>query len=222
MSLDEVSSDHSAGSGEPQPGSGATSASPGSLSPSSIELETPTHRGDVIAALLCLSGGLIGYFILVPAAVYVPSKFAGTVNSPAFLPKVLFILLAALGAIYLAQSLTAFLRGPAQGRVRPSDWILAGGTALICIGYVAAIYVVGMTLASALCVAATIYYFGERRVWVIGAIAIILPALLWYFFVKIAHILFPTPGLGVMEWLESALPSDGTMDVAWLIMPLVG
>jgi hypothetical protein len=57
---------------------------------------------------------------------------------------------------------------------------------------------------------------------VIGAIAIILPALLWYFFVKIAHILFPTPGLGVMEWLESTLPSDGTMDVAWLIMPLSG
>jgi putative tricarboxylic transport membrane protein len=215
VSLDEVSSGRSAGPGAP--GSGATPTSP-----AAIELETPTHRGDVIAALLCLSGGLTGYFIVVPAAVYVPSNFAGTVNSPAFLPNVLFVLLAVLGVIYLAQSLAAFLREPAQGRVRPSDWILAGGTALICIGYIGAIYVVGMTLASALCVAATIYYFGERRAWLICAIAIILPALLWYFFVKIAHILFPTPWLGVMEWLESARLLDGTTDVARLILPLAG
>ena len=100
--------------------------------------------------------------------------------------------------------------------------VIAGGTALICIGYIGAIYVVGMTLASALCVAATIYYFGERRAWVICAIAIILPALLWYFFVKIAHILFPTPWLGVMERLESVRLFDGTTDVARLIMPLAG
>jgi hypothetical protein len=217
VSLDQVSSDRSTGSGEARPGSGATALSPGP-----IELETPTHRGDVIAALLCLSSGLTGYFIVLPAAVYVPSNFAGTVNSPAFLPEVLFLLLAALGSIYLIQSVAAYLRGPAQGRVRPSDWILAGGTALICIGYIGAIYVLGMTLASALCVAATIYYFGERRAWVIGAIAIILPALLWYFFVRIAHILFPTPWLGVMEWLESARALDGTMEVARLIVPLAG
>ena len=217
MPLEDVSRGRSVDSGAPQPGAGTTPASPGS-----VELETPTHRGDVIAALLCLGGGLTGYFILVPTAVYVPSKFAGTVNSPAFLPNVLFILRAALGAIYLARSLAAFLRGPAQGWVRPSDWILAGGTALICIGYIGAIHAVGMTLGSALCVAATIYYFGERRLWVICAIAVILPALLWYFFFKIAHILFPTPWLGAMEWLESALSPGETTELARLIVPLVG
>ncbi len=189
-------------------------------SPAPIELDTPTHRGDTIAALLCLGGGLAGYFFVVPAAVYVPSKFAGTVNSPAFLPNVLFAMLAALSVIYLALSLAAHLRESAQGRARTSDWVLAGGTALICIGYIGAIYIVGMTLGSALCVAATIYYFGERRVWVIGTVAVILPVLLWYFFVKVAHILLPTPLLGIMEWLEAALPLDPITELAALVVPL--
>jgi hypothetical protein len=71
-----------------------------------IDLDTPTRRGDVIAAAFCFFFGLAGFFYLVPAAVYVPSKFAGTVNSPAFLPNVLFILLAGLSAIYLVTSIT--------------------------------------------------------------------------------------------------------------------
>jgi len=190
--------------------------------PSPIELETPTHRGDVIAAALCLSAGLLGYFVVVPNAVYVPSKFAGSVNSPAFLPNVLFILLAGLGALYLAQSLIAYLREERQGRARSSDWALAGGTALICVGYIGAIYLVGLTLGSALCVAVTIYYFGERRLWVIGSIAVVLPALLLYFFVKIANILLPTNALGLLDWLESSRMRDGVMDVALLAAPLIG
>ena len=179
-----------------------TSKQPGPISP--VELETPTRRGDVIAAILCIVVGLAGYFLIVPAAVYVPSKVAGTANSPAFLPDVLFLLLTSLSVIYLIQSLSDFLRQPAQGRVETTDWMLAGGTALICIGYITAIIFFGMTLGAALGVTAMTYYFGERRPWVIGTIAILLPILLWYFFEKIAHVLFPTPWLGIMEWLESS------------------
>lgn len=179
-----------------------TNEQPGPMSP--VELETPTRRGDVIAAFLCLAAGLVGYFLVVPAAVYVPAKFAGTANSPAFLPKVMFIVLIGLSAIYLAQSLALYLRKPHQGRARTKDWVLAGGTALICIGYIAAIYVVGMTLGAALIIVAMTYYFGERRPLVMGAIAIILPVLLWYFFEKIAYVLFPTPWFSFTEWLGSA------------------
>ena len=157
---------------------------------------------------------------MVPAAVYVPAKFAETANSPAFLPNVLLILLAAFSVIYLVHSFVSHLRTEAQGWVRASDWTLAGGTALICIGYVVAIFVFGMTLASALCVAAAMYYFGERRLWVIGTITVILPTLLWYFFVKIAHILLPRPLLGIMDWLEATVSPVGGTELAGLIAPL--
>lgn len=176
------------------------------VSPAPIDLETPTRRGDVIAAALCLIAGLGGFFVVVPMAVYVPAQFVGTANSPAFLPNVMFVLLAIFSAFYLVQSLMVYRREAPEGRVRTSDWGLAGGTALICIAYVFAIHVVGMTLGSALAVAGTIIYFGERRPALIVSIAIILPLLLWYFFVKIAHILFPTPWFGIMEWLEAAFP----------------
>lgn len=181
----------------------ATNERPDPMLP--VELETPTRRGDVVAAILCLAAGLIGYFLIVPAAVYVPSKVAGTANSPAFLPNVLFLMLTGLSVIYFILSLIAYLRQPVQGKARKMDWVLAGGTAVICVGYIAAIYFVGMTLGAALGVAAMTYYFGERRLWLIGAIAIILPLLLWYFFEKIAHVLFPTSWFGIMEWLEGAL-----------------
>lgn len=173
------------------------------------DLETSTHRGDILAATICLGFGLIGYFVLVPTAVYVPAKFARTVNSPAFLSNVLFIILAGLSAIYLVQSVAAWRRSEPQKRTRLSDWGLAAGTALVCIGYVAAIYIVGMTVASAACVAALIYYYGERRPLVIASVSLILPALLWVFFVKIAHIFFPVPAIQFFEIFASFAPPDG-------------
>lgn len=215
MSLDDVRNDPSAIPGNPRHDSIQQPPSP-------VDLETPTHRGDVIAAALCFGAGLAGYFLVVPAAVHVPAKFAGTVNSPAFLPSALFILLAGLGAIYLIQSVVTYLREAHQGRARNSDWALAGGTALICVGYIAAIYLVGLTLGSALCVAATIFYFGERRPWIIGLIAVVLPSALLYFFVKVANILLPSNALGLLDWLESSLPSGGVMKVAALSAPLFG
>ena len=149
--------------------------------------------------------GLVGYFLVVPAAVYVPLQFAGTVNSPAFLPNGPFILLADLRAIYLIQSHSDYPRPPTQGRVRALNWGLAGGTALICIGHIGDNYLFRMTLTSTLYVTATMSYFGERQPWITGPIAIVLPALPRKFFVEFAHILFPAPVLGVTGWLESTL-----------------
>ena len=188
-------------------------------SPAPVDMDTPTRRGDTIAATLCLVGSLIGYFLIVPAAVYVPPQFAGTANSPAFLPNVLFLLLAGLSVIYLIYGVAAQIRNPVQGWASVSDWSLAGGTALICIGYIVAIYTIGMTLASALCVAATMYYFGERRTWLIVTIAVILPSLLWYFFVKVAHILLPPSLTGIMDWLETGITLDNVTRMAGLIAP---
>ena len=171
-----------------------------------VELETPTYRGDVIAAALCSAAGIIGYYILVPAAVYVPPQFLGTVNSPAFLPYMLFLVLTVLSAIYLVKSVVVWRRSESQGRAPLSDWGFAIGTAGICIGYIAAIYIVGMTTASGLCVAAMVYYYGERRFSVIGSIALIMPILLWVFFVKVAHILFPTPLIPIFEIFLTSAP----------------
>lgn len=166
--------------------------------PVAVDIFTPTHRGDVVAAASCLGVGLAGYFLVIPNAVYVPPAFVDTANSPAFLPKLVCILLTGLSVTYLLKSLTALRGEPAQGHASPADWGLAGAMTLICIVYVGAIMLVGMTIASAACVAGAIALFGERRLAVIVPIAIVLPTLLWYFFVTLANILLPTPALELL------------------------
>jgi putative tricarboxylic transport membrane protein len=163
-----------------------------------LDIDTPTHRGDIVAAAASLGIALAIYFLIIPDQVYVPAAFIGKANSPAFLPKAISMLLAILSAIYLIKSVIAYLREPQQGRALAIDWGIAGIMAVICIAYVAGILLFGMTIASGLCVAGTIYFFGERRYGLIVGIAVILPALLWYFFVKIANILLPEPGLQII------------------------
>lgn len=191
-----VSDDVSAGAEAPIAGN----ALPGGPKPGQlyIDIDTPTHRGDIVAAALCLGFALGVYFFVIPAHVYVPKAFIGTANSPAFLPKLICILLALLSAVYLINSAIAFRREAAQGWVRATDWGIAGGMVAICMVYVGGILAVGMTIASVLCIAGTIYFFGERRYGLIAGIAVILPAWLWYFFVKVAHILLPEPGLEIL------------------------
>ena len=156
-----------------------------------VGLESATVRGDIFASLACVAFGVLGYFVLTPTFVFVPEKFAGTVNSPAFLPKLLFILLVILSLFYLAQGVSEFRKYGGGGRTRLYDWVLAGGVTLVCISYIAAIFLLGMTAASVLGIAALTYYFGERKPILITAISILIPMFLWYFFESIAHVFLP-------------------------------
>lgn len=194
----------------------------GAGAPDATDIDEPTHRGDILAATLCLACGIAGYFLVIPESVYVPKSFAGTANSPAFLPNAVCILLSVLGAVYLAKSIVAYRRSEPQPPSRPKDWLLAGTMTAICIAYVAGILLFGLNFASAICVAVTMAFFGERRGVVLLAYAVILPGLLWYFFAKIAIILLPDPVfqiLGPFSALEFLGPvSDGVVQPAqWLV-----
>jgi hypothetical protein len=176
---------------------------------SDVGLEAATFRGDIFAALACLAFGVLGYFVLTPMFVFVPEKFAGTVNSPAFLPKLLFILLIFLSLCYLAQGVSAFRKYGSGGRTRLYDWVLASGVMLVCISYIAAIFLIGMTAASVLGIAALTYYFGERKPVLIAALSILIPMFLWYFFESIAHVFLPKGTLFSGNFAELPLLANG-------------
>ena len=182
--------------------------------PPPVGLETITFRGDVIAGAICLIGALAGYFIVVPAWVYVPAQFKGTINSPALMPQALFVLLGIFSAVYLLRGVNNFRGSDRQGLAPLSDWALAAGTILICAAYLGAIYVVGFPVASALCLVAAQYYFGERRWGVILAIAILLPVLLWLFFVKIALIVLPTPMIPFLDFTDLVRAPESVIETA--------
>ena len=179
-----------------------------------VGLETITYRGDVIAGAICLITALAGYFIVVPAWVYVPAQFKGTINSPALMPQALFMLMGLFSAVYLLRSIDKYRRSDRQGLAPLSDWALAAGTIGICLAYLGAIYVVGFPVASALCLVAAQYFFGERRWGVILAIAILLPGLLWLFFVKIALIVLPTPMIPFLDFADLVGALEGVFETA--------
>ena len=179
-----------------------------------VGLETITLRGDVIAGAICLITALAGYFIVVPAWVYVPAQFKGTINSPALMPQALFMLMGLFSAVYLLSSFNKYRRSDRQGLAPLSDWALAAGTILICLAYLGAIYVVGFPVASALCLVVAQYYFGERRWGIILAVAILLPALLWLFFVKIALITLPTPMIPFLDFADLLGAPIGVIEMA--------
>ncbi|MCH8196841.1 MAG: tripartite tricarboxylate transporter TctB family protein [Proteobacteria bacterium] len=179
-----------------------------------VGLETITLRGDVIAGAICLITALAGYFIVVPAWVYIPAQFKGTINSPALMPQALFILMGLFSAVYLLRSIDKYRRSDRQALAPLSDWALAAGTILICLAYLGAIYVVGFPVASALCLVVAQYYFGERRWGVILAIAILLPGLLWLFFVKIALIVLPTPMIPFLDFADLVGALEGVFETA--------
>ena len=154
-------------------------------------LEAATVRGDVMASLISLVFGALGLIILTPAFVFVPDKFIGTVNSPAFLPNLLFVLLVFLSLLYLFQSISNYRKHGGGTHSKLYDWFLALGVAAVCTVYITAVFIIGMTLASMLGIAALTYYFGERRPLIISTLSISIPILLWFFFEKIANVYLP-------------------------------
>jgi hypothetical protein len=187
------------------------------LSP--VGLETITFRGDVIAGAICLMVALAGYFIVVPAWVYIPAQFKGTINSPALMPQALFILLGLFSAVYLLRGFNKFRESDRQGLAPLSDWGLAAGTIGICAAYLGAIYVVGLPVASALCLVAAQYFFGERRWGIILAMAILLPVLLWLFFVKIALIMLPAPMIPFLDFENLVRAPASVIETAASLAP---
>lgn len=169
-------------------------------------LETITVRGDIVSGALCLAAAAVGYFVLVPKWVYVPATVAGTLDSPAFLPRALFMLLALFGALLLLQSLPSVKAIAAEGKAPRADWMRAGGMLLVCMFYLGAVFLIGLPLASGLSLAVALVYFGERRPLVIGIAIVLLPTLLWLFFVKIALVPMPIP---IFELAAGAPPLTG-------------
>jgi len=164
-----------------------------------------TIGGDIAGGALCVAAALAGHFVLVPFGVYVPDSVAGTLDSPAVLPLIMFTALGLLGAALLANGLSARrAAGLGPGR-SAADWRKALGMLGICAGYLALIVVVGLPVASAIGLIVTLRYFGGRRWHVMVPIGIIVPALLWAFFVYVVHVSMP-PALIELGAVWNAVP----------------
>jgi hypothetical protein len=154
-------------------------------------MDKATLGGDIGGGAACVAAALLGHLVVVPFGVYVPDSVAGTLDSPAIMPRIMFTALGLLGALLLGSGLRARARSvPDPGR-SAADWRKAFGMLAICAGYLAMIFVVGLPLASVIILVVTLRYFGGHKWQLMLPIGIVVPAVLWLFFVYVVHVYMP-------------------------------
>lgn len=172
-------------------------------------MDEPTVGGDVVGGALCIAGALIGHFVLVPLGVYVPESVAGTLDSPAVMPLIMFTALGLFGALLLVNGMRASAITDTGRKRSPADWRRAFGMVGICAGYLALIVLIGLPIASGIGLAAALWYFGERKLSLMVPLCIVVPAVLWLFFVHVVHVSMPPAVIELGQLHEPAPPVVG-------------
>lgn len=167
-------------------------------------LETVTAVGETVTGAVAIVAAVFGYIVFVPLWVYVPESVAGTTNSPAMMPKVYCVALGILGSIVAVRGLALLKTARGTPAIANADWRRVVATLALCAVYLLGIESIGLPLASALALAGAMVLFGERRPIMIATTAVVLPLLLWAFFVKVANVPMPDP---IIEIGMPAMPT---------------
>lgn len=157
---------------------------------------------DLTFGILMLVLLAIVAWIIIPIGIVVPSNIQVAALSPDFWPKTI-ILLAAIASILVVLQAWRDLGQPEESD-DGEDRYYAFTPALIRVlatpvGILAIYYAMqwsGIVFGSMLLLAGLIFLAGERRWWLITLNAIVLPSLLYIFFVYLANIPLP---LGIFE-----------------------
>ena len=152
---------------------------------------------------------VVGWFVVIPAGIDLPSSVEFRALSPDFWPHVVRILLGICGAIVAVQahfdrqrvgdSIEAATeeeeRGEVQFEFAASAVRVVGALAGLFAAYFAIPHI-GIAAAGVVLILASTFVLGERRLKYTVPLAIILPVILYMFFVHVANIPMP---LGVFE-----------------------
>lgn len=163
-------------------------------------------KKNLILGILLTAFFGITYFILIPAAVYIPKNVMEAGISPATWPKLATSIIVILGICVAIQGALQIKRDKAvdltklhnekQGGTTNYLKILAVMAALLVYYYV--IDILGIVLSSIIMLIGVAITSGERRPKVLLLVGILVPLGLYYFFVKVAHVPMP---LGIFETL---------------------
>jgi hypothetical protein len=126
------------------------------------------------------------------------------------MPLIMFTALGLFGAALLGTALRARKRSAPSAHGRPAaDWRKAGGMLAICFAYMVMMVLIGLPIASAIALVATLWYFGGRRWAVMVSLGIAVPAVLWFFFVHVVHVPMPPALLEIGQLHDAGLAAAG-------------
>lgn len=151
----------------------------------------------VWAGLLLGAIGLVFILILIPHGVVEPRKVKYAALSPSYYPRIVAIALLGLGMLVAVRGFLEHRQADEpDAMARPDAGVRIAAVFCLLGLYAVLIGTVGFVLMSALVLAALTFLAGERRLWLIAANAVVLPFVLYFFFVEIANIPIPA---GVLE-----------------------
>lgn len=152
---------------------------------------------DLLTGLGIILLSLLGLFVIIPAGVVATGSDDNIALSPAFWPKIIMIMMLIAGISVLIKLGIDKLR---QSRPpildEETELFSADSWRLVLVipglfGYYYLIDGLGIQLSSGLLLIILMLLGGERRLWLLLAISILLPTLLNYFFIHIANVNLP-------------------------------
>ncbi len=153
---------------------------------------TPLVSKDGLSGMFMIAAGLLLLTLIIPNWVTEPSRVRVAALAPSYYPRLIAVCLVGIGAAVLG---SAFFgkAGPAESASdrRPDAMLRTTAILAMLTACFLSLEWLGFVLASAITVALALLLGGERRYWLIGAIALLLPFLLYLFFLKIARIPIP-------------------------------
>ena len=152
-------------------------------------------------AVVAFSVVLIGF--LIPAQINEPGYIKSKYLSPAFVPRLFSIFLGAVALILLGQSVARLKKRPAKSEARSGGKappaanarrgaILAALLWVSCCLFVLSVEFFGVLIPSILYLGGLMFYFGQKRWFLVLSIMILVPLFLYLFLHNIANVQFPT------------------------------
>lgn len=153
-------------------------------------------RQDLIAGLLMLGLGALVIWVLIPLGVAEPKSVKFAALSPSYYPRITAGALMLLGAGVLVRRFARTHPDEEASKRHPNA--TARITAFLVILLLLAVTLdwLGFVIGCGAAVFAAMTLAGERKFWLSAMIAVLLPLLLYFFFLKVARIPIP---LGILE-----------------------
>lgn len=154
-------------------------------------------RQDLIAGIAMAIVASLIIFIFIPYGVVEPKKVKFAALSPSYYPRIIAVILLVLGvAISCRALLEKETAETAISNQRPDAFKRTSMIFVIIAFYALTINWLGFILSSALVLSACFWVAEERRLKIVLSIAILLPFILYFFFLKVAGIPIP---LGILK-----------------------
>lgn len=160
-------------------------------------------RSEILLGAALSAFAVLLWTVLIPYGVVVPTGATNLYLAPDFWIRIITGAMLVTGLLILLSGLRG--RGevdgeteePAAGR-RRAGLLKVCGAGVIFLLYYASIEFLGVIVSSALALLAASLLYGERRLYLTIPVALALPTLLYFFFLKVASIPMP---VGILEGL---------------------